>query len=393
MLIDILSRNRNLTSLTFCLSFSILCILWQSNPFAQGVGYFGKVADRISGALSSGLRFTGTLWVELDQYRELEQRYENAQAAIEQYRLEKDKFDLLTAENEQLRTALGFSPPAQYQEVRAEVLGIRLNSISPRIIVDKGSEDGIRPLMPVLTRAHDLENNLVRCVVGVVAAVDSSTAIIQPLTHPGFRMGVRIQESSEWAIMSGNSGRVTQVQLQYLTANHAPEQAILAHSELKIKADQYVVSSGEGGIFPRGIPVGVIQEEGPRDGEFRTAYVAPLAPISNLDIVSIVLKAPEKWAAGWEQKERWEEHLDTEFGPPVYFETTETRRKPTPAPREQQTPPATTGTTATPRTTDPGAAGNDATNAQPGGDAAPKESQQENRRPRRIQNLELPGSN
>ncbi|MCR9140791.1 MAG: rod shape-determining protein MreC [bacterium] len=384
MLIDILSRNRNLTSLTFCVSFSILCIVWQSNPFAQGVGYFGKVADRISGALSSGLRFTGTLWVELDQYRELEQRYENAQKAIEEFRLEKDKFDLLQAENAQLRTALGFSPAGTYKEVRAEVLGIRLNSISPRIIIDKGSEDGIRPLMPVLTRAHDLENNLVRCVVGVVAAVDSSTAIIQPLTHPGFRMGVRIQGSSEWAIMSGNSGRVTQVQLQYLTANHAPEQAILARSNLEYKKNDYVVSSGEGGIFPRGIPVGVIDEEGPRDGEFRTAYVTPLAPISNLDIVSIVLKAPEKWAAGWEQKERWEEHLDTEFGPPVYFETTETRRKPKPAPR--QTAPAQTN------------ANNGAANANPGSESAATPAAGDNsgeagRKPRRIQNLDLPGQN
>lgn len=385
MLIDILSRNRNLASLTFCLSFSILCIVWQSNPIAQGVGYFGKVADRISGALSSGLRFTGTLWVELDQYRELEQRYENAQAAIEQYRLEKDKFDLLTAENVQLRAALGFTVPFQYKEVRAEVLGIRLNSISPRIIIDKGSDDGIRPLMPVLTRAHDLENNLVRCVVGVVAAVDSSTAIIQPLTHPGFRMGVRIQESSEWAILSGNSGRATQVQLQYLTANNAPEQAILAHSDLKIKANQYIVSSGEGGIFPRGIPVGVIAEEGPREGEFRTAYVSPLAPISNLDIVSIVLKAPEKWSANWEQKERWEEHLDTEFGPPVYLENTETRRKPAPTPPPQTVtnpvpnPGPTPATDTNPNTVAP--------------DAAGQTGNEEGRRPRRIQNLELPGPN
>lgn len=387
MLIDTLSRNRNLASLTFCLGFSILCILWQSNPFAQGVGYFGKLADRISGAFSSGLRFTDSLWVELDQYRELEKRYENAQAALEQYRLEKDKFDLLTSENTQLRAALGFAPRGEYQEVRAEVLGIRLNSISPRIIVDKGSDDGVRPLMPVLTRAHDLENNLVRCVVGIVAAVDSSTAIIQPMTHPGFRMGVRLQleEDSQWAILSGNSGRVTQVQLRYLTANHLPEQAILAHSDLKIAQNHYVLSSGEGGIFPKGIPVGVIVDEGPRDGEFRTAYVSPLAPISNLDIVSIVLKAPAKWAGNWDKKARWEEHLDTEFGPPVYSELTETRKPRKPTARTEQPAPAPQ-----PAANNPGT--NAGTTQQPGA-AAGADAGTDDRRPRRIQNLQLPGAN
>ena len=376
MLIDILSRNRNVASLTFCLSFSILCILWQSNPFAQGVGYFGMLADRISGTLSSGLRFTGTLWVELDQYRELEQKYESAQAAIEQYRLEKDKFDLLTAENLQLRNALGFDPHSEFKEVRAEVLGIRLNSISPRIIIDKGSDDGLRPLMPVLARAHDLENNLVRCVVGVVAAVDSSTAIVQPITHPGFRMCVRIEETGEWSILSGKSGRATQVQLQYLTANNAPEQAVLTHSDIKIIKNRYVLSSGDGGIFPPGIPVGVIAEEGPRDGEFRTAYV------------TVVLKSPEKWATGWEQKERWEVHLETEFGPPVYTETTETS-KPAPQPTPRETPSAANAAAG-----DAAAVPAEDLNPDTGSDdGQPPAGNQETRRPRRIQNLDIPGSN
>lgn len=405
----VLIQNRNAASLTFCVAFSMLCILWQSNPFAQGVGYFGKLADRISGTLNSGLRFTGTLWVELDKYRELEQRYENAQAALEEYRLEKDKFDFLREENDKLRTALRFDPLPAYKEVRAEVLGIRLNSISPRIIIDKGSEDGIEPLMPVLTRAHDPENNLVRCVVGVVAAVDSNTAVIQPLTHPGFKMGVRIADNEEWSILSGNSGRVTRVQLTYLTSDfvtgkasksqeqeprqiNAPDAGVgLQKEEAEKRAGilregQIVYSSGAGGIFPPGIPVGTVTEEGPREGEFKTVYVAPLAPISSLDIVSVVLKKPAAWAEEWDREARWEDHLETEFGPPEYPEVTRSRQQKREEPEEKPEPeaaPANTNT-APARTTPATDSGNDS-------EKAPAQ-ESEDRRPRRIENLNLPGA-
>ncbi len=404
----VLVQNRNAASLTFCVAFSMMCILWQSNPFAQGVGYFGKLADRISGTLNSGLRFTGTLWVELDKYRELEQRYDNAQAALEEYRLEKDKFDFLREENDKLRTALRFDPLPGYKEVRAEVLGIRLNSISPRIIIDKGSADGIEPLMPVLTRAHDPDNNLVRCVVGVVAAVDSNTAVIQPLTHPGFKMGVRIADNEEWSILSGNSGRVTQVQLTYLTSDFAGGEATRASEDRRqvnapdsgaglqkeeekekragiLRQGQIVYSSGAGGIFPPGIPVGTITDEGPREGEFKTVFVAPLAPISSLDIVSVVLKKPSEWSEAWDREARWEDHLETEFGAPEYPEVTRSRQQKQEEPAEKAVQEDNSAEDSTPAGTAP------ATDSSKQPETAPAEDN-EDRRPRRIENLNLPGA-
>ena len=84
MLWEILWRNKNTFSLGFTLSFSLLCILWQSNPFAQGMAYFGKMADRVSGALNSGLRLTGTLWVEIDEYRRVKEQLDAAQRRLEE---------------------------------------------------------------------------------------------------------------------------------------------------------------------------------------------------------------------------------------------------------------------------------------------------------------------
>ncbi|MBX7059690.1 MAG: hypothetical protein K1X75_16620 [Leptospirales bacterium] len=329
MLWDILWRNRNSFSLTFCIGFSLISLLWQRNPFSQGMGYFGRLADRFTSTLNSGLSFGGAIWVELDKYRELEQRYEQAQKALEEHRLEKDKFDLLRRENEKLREALGFLPSADYPEVRAQVIGARLNTLSPRIIINRGADQGVTPLMPVIARAHDANQNLIRCLVGVIVSVDSSTAVVQPLVHPGFQMGVRIGDSGQWAILNGNSGRSLEPIITFITADSDPNRAILSHTDSAIPKDQIVYSSGEGGVFPAGIPIGFVRGEGPRENDFRTAYIQPIAPIENLDIVSVLLKRPTPWSSGWDQRERWEEHLETEFGPPVYTDSTlrETARR------------------------------------------------------------------
>ena len=320
MLWDVLSRNKNTLSLSFTLTFSFVCLVWQGNFIARGVGFVGQTSDWISGALNSWLSLPGNIWVELDKYRELERRYEAAQKLLEEYRLEKDKFDILKEDNRNLRQALDFRLSSEHEEIRAEVLGIRLNSISPRMLIDKGSDDGIAPFMPVFARAHDGEQNLIRAAVGIVIAADSGTAVIQPLNHPAFRLGVRIPDTGQWAMLSGNSGRINDLKLNYMSADFGAEEDPVINLADAVKGEKVVYTSGEGGIFPRGIPVGVFAREGGMAGDFRTAYVRPFAPISRLDFVTVILKKPEPWSRQWNREEKWEDHLVTEFGEPVYPE-------------------------------------------------------------------------
>ncbi|MBI3395273.1 MAG: hypothetical protein HY042_05525, partial [Spirochaetia bacterium] len=72
MLWEILWRNKNTFSLTFCLGFSLISLIWQRNPFASLAGGLGKGADRISYVFNSGLSLPGKFWVEVDKFRETE---------------------------------------------------------------------------------------------------------------------------------------------------------------------------------------------------------------------------------------------------------------------------------------------------------------------------------
>ncbi|MBI41189.1 MAG: hypothetical protein CMF59_16460 [Leptospiraceae bacterium] len=325
MLWEILWRKKITFSLGFCVLFSITCILWQRNPFAAGAAFFGKLADEIGGAINSGLSLPGELWVRVDQYQDLQEKYDQAQKRLEEYRLEKDKFDALHRENQKLREALEFPPMDGVKELTAEVIGVRLNSISPRILIRVGRDDGVRPFMPVICKAHDENKNLIRAVVGIVAIAGDSSSVVQPLVHPGFNMGVRMPHTGQWAIFSGNSGSLTRGLLTYLSSDSFEHRTVFKDPSVEILKTP-VYTSGQGGIFPPDIPVGIITGEGNPDGEFRTAMVKPYAPIDRLDTVIVLLKGPSNWAQQFE-REKIEDNLVTEFGPPVFPDLPEVERR------------------------------------------------------------------
>ncbi|MBU45160.1 MAG: hypothetical protein CMN76_18255 [Spirochaetaceae bacterium] len=325
MLWEILWRKKITFSLGFCVLFSITCILWQRNPFAAGAALFGKLADEIGGAINSGLSLPGELWVRVDQYQDLQEKYDQAQKRLEEYRLEKDKFDALRRDNEKLREALDFPPLDGVDEITAEVIGTRLNSISPRILIRAGRKDGVRPFMPVICKAHDENKNLIRAVVGIVAIAGDSSSVVQPLIHPGFNMGVRMPHTGQWAIFSGNSGSVTRGLLTYLSSDSFEHRTVFKDPSVEILKTP-VYTSGQGGIFPPDIPVGIITGEGNPDGEFRTAMVKPYAPIDRLDTVVVLLKSPSPWAEQFE-REKIEDNLVTEFGPPVFPDLPEVEKR------------------------------------------------------------------
>ncbi|MCB1137499.1 MAG: hypothetical protein KDK23_02040, partial [Leptospiraceae bacterium] len=58
----------------------------------------------------------------------------------------------------------------------------------------------------------------------------------------------------------------------------------------------------------------------------RTALVKPYAPIDRLDTVVVLLKSPSDWAENFE-REKIEDNLVTEFGPPVFPDLPEVERK------------------------------------------------------------------
>ena len=307
---DRVSRNREFLSVLFCVAFSISSLVWNSNLLVRGIASLQAVGTFFSGSLDNFGSVFKSVYNKNQSYESVRQERDSCLAVMEDYKLLPQDIERITKENQELRSELGFAAKTSYQSVKAEIFSIRLNSIFRTIIIGKGSDDGIKPYMPVIGRSLDRNGQIVQSVVGKVIAVSAKTSIVEPLINSNFKMGVSIPGINFWSILSGNSGRGVEAILNFIDQGIVLDQRVFnpyngpevfeeKQSAVTGKIGMEVVSSGSGGIFPKGIPVGVIVEEGVRSGSFKTAYLRPYIEFENLKFVTVILKLPDEWKEQW----------------------------------------------------------------------------------------------
>lgn len=161
---------------------------------------------------------------------------ENERLKVDRLRLRArlEKMAELEAENRRLRTLLHSSVKTGEKVLVAELLSVDMNPFSRRIVLNKGRRDGVF-----------LGQSLVdsQGVMGQVVSVGpfSSTALL--ITDPGHALPVQVHRTGLRAVATG-SGASDSVML-----SHIPNSADLRVGDL-------LVTSGLGGRFPHGYPVG-----------------------------------------------------------------------------------------------------------------------------------------
>lgn len=185
--------------------------------------------------------------------------------------LEMERQQLLAdrAEAERLRRLLSFAEvPAERGYVGARVIGVRLGTAGLQILtLDRGSEDGIARLMPVVVAEG---------VVGRVHAVAGHSADVLVLTDRNSSIAVRVERTRVRANVRG-LGKPDAAKLEYAL-----------RTEDMIEGDA-LVTAGTDGVFPRGLPVGkVTQLERTAHGLFMEARVVPAVDVTRVEEVLIV---------------------------------------------------------------------------------------------------------
>jgi len=165
----------------------------------------------------------------------------------------------LEAENQSLRGLAKYDPGDAAWSISAHVIGTSGGAYSRSLLIDKGGMDGIAKGQAAASGTG---------LVGRIAEVGDRAARILLITDLNSRIPVVLQTSRERAILAGDN--TPHPLLAFLAPNAKPE------------VGEHVVTSGDGGIFPPGIPVGVIVSA---DGQLR---VAPVADLSVVDFVKIV---------------------------------------------------------------------------------------------------------
>jgi len=175
------------------------------------------------------------------------------------------------AENERLRAMVAYQSQANsLRLVAASVVGRDSATWTRTILINRGSSAGVLINMPVVTTQG---------LVGHVTESFSGTARVQLLTDPRSAAGGLVQriQSRAVGIVEGRVQNTSLLRMRNLTRDADV-----------IKGDK-VVTSGFGGIFPKGLLVGevidVLDDEG---GLLKNAIIRPAVDFSRLEDVFVI---------------------------------------------------------------------------------------------------------
>ena len=202
-------------------------------------------------------------------------------AEVERLRASQLETDRLRAENDGLRRALGLVSEDP-RLVCAEVLS-RGGSTGWRdeIRVARGSRDGVAPGQPVLAAAG---------LVGRVLSVTERTADILLLSDANSRLACVVETPAgalRGVAQGGGIARGDRA-LELLHAS-APFTVGYLDKDAAVAPGARVLTSGLGGVYPAGLPVGVVSSAGPDDSRlFQRAVVAPYVDFGSLRRVFVL---------------------------------------------------------------------------------------------------------
>ncbi|MEE9187769.1 MAG: rod shape-determining protein MreC [Anaerolineales bacterium] len=156
---------------------------------------------------------------------------------------------------------------SENEYITAAVIGRDISPFLHYVIINRGSDDGLRRGMPIVSSQG---------LVGRVAAVTADGARVQLINDPDTAINVRIQPSGAEGFLQGSiTGDIT--------VEAIPQDA-------NIQTGDLVLTSGLGGNFPPDMLIGQVSGVRQRPVElFQTATVEPVVDFSQLEIVLVIV--------------------------------------------------------------------------------------------------------
>ena len=229
-------------------------------------GVFGGVRSTVSDALTPALILLSEPFRQVASFTSnvtglSEMRAENTQLRSENARLREwyQTALMLDAENQSLHSLLNVKPDPTHRFITARVIADSGNAFVKSAIAAAGQDDMVQKGQAVLSGDG---------LVGRIIEAGRSSSRILLLTDVNSRVPVLLEGSRQKAILMGTNDDMPA--LKYLPA------------DIEVKAGTRIITSGNGGMFMPGLPIGIVVM---KDG---LPYVKPYADISRITHVRIV---------------------------------------------------------------------------------------------------------
>ena len=245
----------------------------------------GLIVLALSGYLSPITRIVLAPFIELQTW--VSQRYQaiqtfintpadtakllqrNAELEAENARLQIQVIELQqqVIEAQVLATLLDYARTrAENRYIAAAVIQYDTSPFLRYVVINRGSDDGVRRGMPVVTDQG---------LVGQISSVTSGAARVQLITDPASAVNVRLQATGENAILQGTL-------TSDLTIEMIPQNA-------EVTAGDLVVTSSLGGNYPPNLVIGQLINIRKRDFDlFQSATLQPSVDFRSLEIVLVI---------------------------------------------------------------------------------------------------------
>lgn len=227
----------------------VLQLTYPFNSLIYGMG------DRVAGV------WNGYLWL-------VDARQENERLAEENRRLraELDQVREIQISYERLSRLLEFKEGLSVSSVAARVVGVDASSWFRTVTIDKGSDQGLREGMPVVVAEG---------VVGRTVRVGPKQSRVLLVTDASSAVAALVQRNRTRGICRGQGKGIA---LEY------------AMQLDEVEVGDVIVTSGTGGVFPKGLTIGTVREISRAGfGLFQDVFMTPAVDFSRLEEVLVLL--------------------------------------------------------------------------------------------------------
>lgn len=280
MILSFIRERKRVILLITYLILSLFIMIINSTPVMKGFRSFVfNIMSQGTAVVNEFSTFTRDFWYSVRKMNELKQELQSAYGKIQLLQDASVEIETLRRENELLRSQLSYKKAIPFSTVSAEIIASDPKAYFNTIIADKGYTDGVDVNMPVIAYQEGKSG-----VVGKVIEVGATTCKILLMSDDNSYISAMLYGTGYSGLARG-MGRST----PYLTYLYVDRNAMVNFGDL-------VVTSGQGGVFPKGITVGAVVSV--KDAKYGVYYneikIAPFIDLARLDSVFIILRTTSK---------------------------------------------------------------------------------------------------
>jgi rod shape-determining protein MreC len=228
-----------------------------TSPFQKGIRHIVGIAEGI--------------WLNYFYLTDLRGENRRLKDRIDTLAMQNSRYRELLATHDRLQELLQFKQAIDRPALAAQVIGRDPTGWFKSIIIDKGRRVGVKQDMPVVNASG---------AVGRIVSVSANYAKVLLIIDQNSAVDCLVQRSRDRGMVKGLSHDICKVDYMVQFDD--------------VVAGDIIVTSGLGGVFPKGLLVGVVIGVDEVYGEmFKDIQIRPAVDFSKLEEVLVILKESE----------------------------------------------------------------------------------------------------